>query len=877
MTMHDQPSWRRYLRFWRSDVPRDVNEEIAFHVEALTEIHIAQGMSPEEARAAALRRFGDPDRVAGAMRALAEQGESKMRRTEWWQGFDRDVRHALRQLRRRPAFTAVALTTLALAIGVNTAIFSAVNTVLLRPLPVDLDGVVRIYDNIPNMGLPETPLDPVEAQAIAQWSDVFDAAGASQSGSATLTGQGDTRRLARSRTLGRFFDVFGVTPELGRLYRPDESLNGQHRVLVLSHDFWRELGGDPAMVGRSLVINGESFEVVGVMRAGFRYPRGVQFWSPFPIAAGPQQNNGRLVMNTVGRLRDGVPAAQLESRLETLAREQHPGSTRENFFMSHKPFVVAFAGELRPVLIVLLAAVGFVLLIACANVASLQLVHAAARARELGVRAALGAERWIIMRQLLVENLVLSVAGGALGLLAGVAVLKLLTAAGASDLPALENVRFDVRVLAFTAAATILSGVLVGLAPALRAGRLDLNEGLKEGARNSLGARKNRLLRTSVVVQVALTLVLLSGSALMIRTLGVLLSQNPGFDSAQVHTMRVAVTGPNSQPAQLTIFYDRLLERLRGMSAFEEVGFVSELPFSGSNDSSPFQIRGREADPNGPALHANLHTVGGDYFQAMRIPLLRGRAFEAGDAKQKFPWVAVIDETLAKTYFGDEDPIGRMINQGPDAIIIGVVGTVSQGELGEPAKSTIYYPYSQHDWYSNVFLTVRSSLPLATVQSMVRDVLREMDPVVALYDPRTLDERISVTLAPRRLTMAVLSGLAALSLALAVFGLYGVISYGVSQRKTEFGIRFALGAQPADVRRMVLLQGLGLAAIGVAIGVAGAWLATRALTALIYGVSPRDPLTLIGASVTLIAVTAVAAYLPARRATTVSPVEALRG
>jgi predicted permease len=362
----------------------------------------------------------------------------------------------------------------------------------------------------------------------------------------------------------------------------------------------------------------------------------------------------------------------------------------------------------------------------------------------------------------------------------------------------------------------------------------------------------------------------------MIRSLRGLLAQNPGFDAAQVHTMRVAVTGPNARGAQLTGFYDRLVERLESVSAFEGAGFVSELPFSGSSNSSPFRIHGRAADPNGPALHANMHTIGGDYFRTMRIPLLRGRAFEPGDLKANRPWTAVIDETLAKTYFGNEDPIGKMISQGPDAIIVGVVGTVSQEELGEAPKSTVYYPYAQYDWFSSTYLTVRSTLPLATVQSTVREIVREIDPNVALFEARTLDERISTTLAPRRLTMAVLSGLAALSLALALFGLYGVISYAVSQRRAEFGIRFALGAQPADVRRMVLREGLMLAAGGVAIGLAGAFLATGALTSLIYGVSPRDPLTLIGSALLLTVVTAVAAYIPARRATAVSPLETLR-
>jgi predicted permease len=432
-------------------------------------------------------------------------------------------------------------------------------------------------------------------------------------------------------------------------------------------------------------------------------------------------------------------------------------------------------------------------------------------------------------------------------------------------------------VLGFTAAATIASGLLFGVAPSLRAGNVNVQEGLKEGTRNSLGARKNRMLQTGVVVQVALALVLLLGSALMIRTLRQLLAQNTGFDAQQVHTMRLSVTGPRSRPQELTVFYSELLNRLEAVSAFDGVGVISDLPFSGSNDSSPFRIIGKEPDPNGPALHANLHTIGGEYFKTMRIPLLRGRAFTEADIKAVRPWAAIIDETLAKQYFGDEDPVGKMINQGPDAMIVGVVGTVSQGELGERPKATIYYPYAQHDWYSTMYVAVRSALPLATVQRLVRSSVAAIDPNVPVFEPRTLDERIGVSLAPRRLAMTVLTGLAALSLVLTVFGLYGVISYAVSQRSTEFGIRVALGAQPRHVRGLVLRQGLTLAFLGVGVGVVAAFAATRALGSLIFGVSARDPMSFVGAVVILVVVTGLASYVPARRATRVSPLETLRG
>jgi putative ABC transport system permease protein len=606
----------------------------------------------------------------------------------------------------------------------------------------------------------------------------------------------------------------------------------------------------------------------------------VQLWSPFALNAETKVYHGRLFMSTIARLRDGVTAAQLQTQLDVETQTMHTGAKRAELYMTSRAFLDEYAGQLRPTLLVLLGAVGFVLLIACANVASLQLVHGAARTRELAVRAALGAGRGTIIRQLLVENLVLSIGGGLLGLTVGVAILKLLSVAGASQLPALESLHLDGVVLAFTAMATIVSGFLFGIIPAIRAGRVDLQDALKEGTRGaSIGARKNRVLRMGVVVQVALTLVLLVGSGLMIRSLRALLSENPGFNPDRVATVRVTVAGQryNGQ-ALLANFYDGLLGRLAATPGIGAVGMIGELPFSGATNSSPFTIRGRASDPSQPAMHANMRATGGDYFKAMGIPLLKGRGFDKTDVftPNQSNTAAIIDETLAKTYFPNEDPIGKQINQGTDATIVGVVGTVSHGELGETPKATIYYPFTQHPWYSSMYIVARSPLPLPAIVPMIRNVVTSLDPNLPVFEPRMLDERIGESLAPRRLAMTVLTGLAALSLGLAVFGLYGVISYAVSQRTTEFGIRVALGAQTSDVRRMVIRQGLVLALAGVIVGVVAAFVATQALARLLFGVSTHDPLTFVGAPVILAAVAVVASYLPARRATRVSPLEALR-
>jgi predicted permease len=868
--------WRRYLRFWGSNVRQDVDEEISFHLEGLIAYYVENGMAPVDARRAALDRFGNADRIASTMRTLATERETAMRRTEWVDSLSRDLQFAFRQLRKRPGFTVVALLTLALGIGANTAIFSAVNTVLLRPLPVHgLEHLVFVQSNIPKLGLLTNPLDPTETVALANRNDTFTSAGGYVGGAPILTGSGEPRTLVGARTLGKFFDVFGVTPYLGRLYRPDESEDDQHRVAVLSYEFWQELGGEKAIVGKRLEINGASFEIVGVMQPDFRYPRGVQIWTPFPFIGDNKVNHGRLIMQTIGRLRDGTSPAQLSGTLERVRAEIHTGDPERNYFFTARPFIEQLAGELRPTLLVLLGAVGFVLLIACANVASLQLVHGNARAKEMAVRTALGAERGTIIRQVLVENLLISAGGGLLGLGVGYAVLRFLALAGAAQLPALQNVQLDGTVLAFTAGSTIVAGLLFGLVPSMRAGRVNLQSALKEGTRSlSLTAHRSRLLQAGVVIQVALTLVLLLGAGLMVRSLRELLSQNPGFVSSRVATMRVAIAGQKTS-AQRTQFFSETLEGLAATPGIEAVGMVSELPFSELNNSSPFRIFGREADPNGPALHANMHNVAGDYFKTMGIPLIRGRLFDATDTEQSMP-VVIIDEQLAKLYFPNDDPIGKKINQGPDATIVGIVGTVSQGELGEPPKATTYYPHSQHPWYGSMFVAARTTLPLASVVPMLRNVVAAIEPTAPVYEPRMLDERIGRSLAPRRLAMTVLTGLAILSLGLAVFGLYGVISYAVSQRTTEFGIRVALGAQQSDVRRMVIGQGMLLAFVGVAIGLAAAFVATQALSKLLFGVSPRDPLTFVGAAIVLSAVAVLASYLPARRATRVSPLEALR-
>jgi putative ABC transport system permease protein len=589
-------------------------------------------------------------------------------------------------------------------------------------------------------------------------------------------------------------------------------------------------------------------------------------------------------MTTLARPRDAISperlAAGLDMQVARWDQQYHDGGYgAKKFALRAVPFLSYLAGDLRPVLLALMAAVVLVLLIACANVGGLQLLLAARRAREIAVRAALGAGRATIVRWLLVESLVLACAGGVLGLGVGVTILRFVRRLNASQYRLLANVHLDWRVLAFTGGVVVAAGLLFGVVPALRASRVDLQDTLKDSARgSSMALGRNRFLQGSVVVQVALTLMLLLASALTVKSLARVLELDPGFRPAHVTTMRLTLP-PSRYPsnAARAAFYHSLIDQLRGLSGIESAGLVSFLPFNGGTDSSPFDLPGRPALPNEPARHANTEAIEGDYFRAMGIPLLRGRAFAPGDAEDAGGEPMIIDDYLAKSFFGTEDPIGKAIMHNNRGIIIGVVGSVTQEYLGQPPHPTIYHYYANTPWYSSPTAVVRSSQPDEAVAALARGAVRAIDQELPTFDVKSMPERISASLTPRRLAMYVLVGFAALSLSLAVLGIYGVISYSTAQRTQEIGIRMALGAEPRTVTRMVLRGALTLAGIGVAAGALLFLGAGRLLASVLYGIGPRDPLTLASGIVLLAAVALVASYLPARRAARVDPLVALRG
>jgi putative ABC transport system permease protein len=792
-----------------------------------------------------------------------------------------DLRYSLRQLTRSPGFTVVATLTLAAGIGANTAIFSAINSVLLRPVATpDPERLVVIRENLPGLNLLNVELSPPEVIDLAARTDVFESFGAYRPAAWNLTGSGAPVRVEGAITLGQFFDVFRVRPYLGRLYTAENSTNGNFQVVVLGYRAWRQYAsGDPSIVGRTIQLDGQVREVVGVLPPEFQYPRNADIYLPFNLTPQSLQRRGTLIMVALARLQPGVTHDQLADQLKAEAirwNEQHHGG-KVLYGVSLADYL---AGRLRLVLLVLMGAVVFVLLVTCANVGSLQLVRTAARAREVAVRAALGAGRGRLIRQLLVESAVLAVLGGAVGLWLGTVTLHVLTQWDAARQQALDRVRLDSMVLAFTALVSTLAAVMFGTIPALRVTRVELQGVLRDAARGAAGSlRRSRLLRGSVVLQIALALVLLIGSGLMIRTLGQLLSTDIGFTTERAIAAQVSLPPSkyNNVPKQAR-FYTAVLERLRAMPGIAAASVAWALPFSDQiGDSSPFEIVGRPTKPGEPQPHAEYRVVDGEYFRTMGIPLRRGRTFNTTDDWQSPAGpVALIDERFATQFFPGDDPVGREIVHGRGrARIIGVVGSVDHRQIGEPRKAVSYYHFRQ-TWSGWMAIVVRSSLDAATVGTMIRTSVREVDPELPVYDLATMEQRVQRSLGDRRLAVAALGGFAGLSLLLAMLGVYGVMRYSTGQRTQEIGIRIALGASGREVVAMVLRDGMMMAGAGILIGIVAALALARLMRGMLFGIGTHDPVTFAAVTVIVAAVSLLATLLPARHAARLEPLVALR-
>jgi len=804
-----------------------------------------------------------------------------------------DLRYGFRTLMRKPGFTIVAIVALALGIGANTAIFSVINSILLRPLAYkDPERLVVINHDYPKINLKAS----VSAIGYTHYRDnakSFESVAALTGGSFNLTGGGDPERLNGSPVTHNFFSALGSGAALGRVFLPEEDQPGKNKVVVLSHGFWqRRFGGDPGIVNKTITLNDESHTVVGVMPASFQFGRElgqvVDLWTP--IAFTPQQLSYNNLTNeflfVFARLRPGVTIGQARAELDTIAnnlrRQYLPwAATRSEWGLTTESLRELVVGDIRLALLILMGIVGLVLLIACANVANLLLARAADRQKEMAIRAAMGAGRWRVIRQLLTESALLAVTGGALGLLLAWTGISALVKVNEAQIPRAHEIGLDWRVLAFTLGVSLLTGVIFGLVPALQTSKADLHETLKEGGRTGSSGARAWVRNTLVVLEMALALVVLISAGLLIRSFWRLQQVNPGFAPQNVLAMSLGLPMTKyREPAQRANFYKEVLQRIRALPGVQSAGATSILPLSGNNSSGSFRIEGRVTPQGQSSPHGDRWAATTDYFSTMKIPIIRGRFFDDRDTIESQP-VAIVDETMARKYWPNEDPVGKRITfqGGPNnpiwREIVGIVGHVKHKALDGESRVQYYIPHSQVQ-NPNMYLVVRTNTDPASLTGAVRGAISGLDKDLPVFRVRTMEQFVIDSMAQRRFAMTLLGIFAAVGLALAAVGLYGVLSYSITQRSHEIGIRMALGAEARDVLRLVVGQGMLLALAGVALGSVAAFLLTRLMANLLFDVKASDPLTFVSIALLLALVALVACFMPARRATKVDPIVALR-
>ncbi|HWO02379.1 MAG TPA: ABC transporter permease [Blastocatellia bacterium] len=813
--------------------------------------------------------------------------------------FLQDLRYGSRMLLKRPGFTAVAVLALALGIGANSAIFSVVNGVVLRALPYrDPDRLMMVWSVWPLLQAQAGTREfPVSAADFTDWRDqnqVFEQIAAFNSQPFNLTGTGDPEFVGGVSSSASLFRLLGVEARLGRTFLSEEDQPGAGHVVVISHGLWqRRFGSDPQILGQKLTLNDEPYTVVGVMPPGFQFPRkgempaGYQFprqadlYTPLTWTPNQISNRDRNFLAVVARLKPGVAVAQAQSDMDSIAER---GKQEYPQYNAHKeisivPLHQQVIGKVRTALLVLLGAVGFVLLIACANVANLLLARAASRQKEIAIRTALGASRPRVIRQLLTESVLLSLIGGTLGLLLAVWGIDLLLAISPSNLPRVDAVSVDGRVFGFTLAISLLTGILFGLVPAIQASKPDAAEALKEGGRaSSIG--HNRFRGALVVSEVALSLVLLIGAGLMIRSFVQLLHSSPGLNPDNVLTLDVGLPRTKYTGPQQAAFFQQVIERMKTLPGVQSAGAIYPLPMSGAEEGTGFIIEGKPDRELGDRRIAGPRWVSPDYFNTMGIALLRGRELSERDGADS-PQVVIINEAMAASYFPDEEPLGNRVafdlkdNQPNWREIVGVVRDVKHSAIDTEPKPEMYFPFTQVPTFFMTLVLRTTGSPLNLVAAARSEVLA-VEKTQPISNVHTMEELLSNSVAQRRFNMLLLSIFAGVALLLAAVGIYGVMSYSVAQRTHELGVRMALGARTSDVLGLIVKQGMTLALIGVGIGLAAAFALTRIMASLLYGVSATDPMTFSVIALLLASIAFVACYLPARRATRVDPMVALR-
>jgi putative ABC transport system permease protein len=805
----------------------------------------------------------------------------------------KDVRYGVSSLLKHPGFTAIAVITLALGIGANTAIFSVVNAVLLRALPfADPDRLVMIWEDASFAGFPRNTPAPATFNDWKTQNQLFEDMAATDLRSFNLTGDGEPQMVESFGVTANFFPLLGVKPALGRTILPEEDKPEANKVVVLNYNLWQQrYGGDRNVIGRDLLLNGEKYSVIGVMPAGFQYlDSHIQLWVPIGFTAQGLASRTRHYLKVVGRIKPGVTVAQANAEIQTIsqriARDHPEEAGRLSAFAL--PLRDQIAGDLRRPLLVLLVAVGFVLLIACANIANLLLARAASRKREMAVRAALGASRMRLVRQLLTESLLLSSVGAMCGLVLATWSFSFLQRLIPDGLAQSAKLSLDPQVLGFTLLITFVTAIVFGLVPAFQASRIDLNEALKQGGgRSGLNAGGNRLRSALVVAEVALALVLLVGAGLLIQTFLKLRGQYSSLRAESVLTLRTVLPQRKySEPRQRANFYQQVLERVGSLPGVVSAGYATTVPLAVKGGTNGFSVAGRSVEQalaGGLSYDANHRQVSADFLKTMGIPIQKGRGFTDADNEGSQP-VALINETMARQYWPGEEAIGKRFklgdpgdNEVPWVTIVGVAGDVRQMGVAEPVKPEMYFPYQQagEPFYAPRDLAVRTAGDPLSLVAAVRNEIHQVDPEQPISNVRTMAEVLSEETASRSLGMTLLTIFAALALLLATLGIYGVLAYFVVQHTQELGVRLALGAQQRDILSLVLKKGMMLTMLGVVLGLAGALALTRVLASLMFEVSTNDPVTYAGIALLLSFVALVACYLPARRATRVDPLVAL--
>jgi putative ABC transport system permease protein len=890
------PNWkqivRKHLAALRLPPEREIEvvEELALHMEAVYEGALADGLSESEAEARAAQGYdwrllecelSRAERPAPAralqpsLELIERKGGTRM------ESLLQDLRFGLRMLWKNPGFTLIAVFILSLGIGANTALFSIVNAVLLRSLPYpQSERLVALWQGPQRGALGQLPVSPPELMDYRAEQRVFEQLAAHTMADVSLSGSGEPERLRAAVVSADWFAALGSPPLSGRVFLPEEHQPGQNNTVVLSYGLWqRRFGGDAQILGRSVTLNGRARAVTGVMPPGFRFPAEADLW--LPLAFTPEQlspaQRPRHYLTAIARLKAGVTLAQAQEDVRAIAG-RFPGGLNARLVGLREDLV----GQAKAPLSVLMAAVVFVLLIACANVGGLLLARATARQGEMAIRQSLGASRGRLIRQSLTESLSLAFIGGVFGALLAAWSKELLGPLVAQALPRADEIRLDGYALAFALGFTLLTGLLFGLAPAWQAARLNLNETLKLGAPGAVGFSRRRARSLLVVSEVALAVLLLAGSGLFLRSFYHLTTASPGFVPAQVLTADLALPFARYDTnAKRAAFYQELTPRLAALPGAQAVGIVSDLPLSGMNADRSYTHDGvppdqqRRSPPNADYRHCSPQ-----YFNAIGIPLLRGRAFNEQDGSGGQP-VVIVNETLARRIWPNEDAVGKRIAffapQGlePWRVIVGVVGDVKHRGLNLETRPEVYVPHAQAPEGTMTLVLRAAGDPLALVPAL-RGAVRALDADLPLFNLRRFEQLRDDSIAPQRLQTLLLGLFAVVALALAALGIYGMLAYSVSQRAREIGVRMALGAQARDVSRLVVIQGMRLASLGVALGLLAAFALTRLLETLLFGVSPTDPLTFGAVTLLLIGVALVACWIPARRATKVDPLVALR-